>query len=156
MLVWRCCHSTRVASAFTGAGAHASGGRWNSPGTSLVYCAEHPALAAMEMLVHLHDIDALREQYVLIPVEFDAALAAAPGKPLPKNWDSDSARLALRAIGDAWVAAASPTPVLIVPSVLLPRCDNYLINPKHADFAKLQIGKPVPFAYDPRITPSKP
>jgi len=36
-----------------GEGARLAGGRWNSPGTALIYCASSPALAALESWVHL-------------------------------------------------------------------------------------------------------
>ena len=28
---------------------------------------------------------------------------------------------------------------------------NYLLNPAHPDFKKVNIGKPEPFAFDPRL-----
>jgi RES domain-containing protein len=116
----------------------------------MVYCSEHPALAAFEKLVHIEDPDELRESYVLIPVECEDALVKPLPKPLPRNWDSNSALHKLRALGDAWVGADDSVAVF-VPSVVLPRSNNILLNPAQADFAKLKIGRPVPFNFDPRL-----
>jgi RES domain-containing protein len=41
--------------------------------------------------------------------------------------------------------------VLEVPSVIVQFEPNYLINPGHPDFKRIKIGKPVPFAFDPRL-----
>jgi RES domain-containing protein len=38
-----------------------------------------------------------------------------------------------------------------VPSTLVPGESNYLLNPRHRDFAKLRIGAMIPFQFDPRL-----
>jgi len=48
-------------SAFTGDGARAFGGRWNSVGRSVIYLAGSISLATLEMLVHLNN-----DSYLLI------------------------------------------------------------------------------------------
>lgn len=116
----------------------------------MVYCSEHPALAAFEKLVHIEDPDELRESFVLIPVECEDALVRPLSKPLPRDWDKNSALHKLRALGDAWIAAEDSVAVL-VPSVVLPRSNNILLNPAHVDFGKLEIGSAVPFDFDPRL-----
>jgi len=70
-------------------------------------------------------------------------------KALPKNWDSDGALPKLRALGDAWVAAGDSVAVT-VPSIVLPRSDNIIVNPAHPDFPKIKVGRPVRFDFDPR------
>ena len=40
---------------------------------------------------------------------------------------------------------------LRVPSVVVPQEWNYLINPAHPAFARLEIGKAQPLAFDPRL-----
>jgi RES domain-containing protein len=42
--------------------------------------------------------------------------------------------------------------VLQVPSVVVPAEFNYPVNPRHADFANLQIRKPSRFRFDSRLT----
>jgi RES domain-containing protein len=70
---WRITKRKHARNAFTGEGAREFGGRWNNPGTAIVYTAQSQSLAALEMLVHL-DSSELLEKYVLIGVEFDPSL----------------------------------------------------------------------------------
>ena len=51
MIVWRLCRHPFAD--LKGDGARLYGVRWNSPGRPMVYLAEHPALAALEVRVHL-------------------------------------------------------------------------------------------------------
>lgn len=148
---WRITKRKHAKSAFSGEGALEFGGRWNSPGTALVYTAQSQSLAALEMLVHLESSELLKA-YVLIAVEVDHALIA-PVDPatLPGWWRSDPPPPELQSIGDEWIAAGS-SPVLRVPSALVPGEDNFLLNPGHQDFAKLRFGKPLAFRFDPRLT----
>jgi RES domain-containing protein len=136
--------------AFTGEGARRYGGRWNSKGTAVVYAAQTKSLAALEILTHLDSAEVLRF-YVAIPVSFDSHLVVdVDVSSLPKNWKSYPAPRNVRAIGDAWVASAKSA-VLRVPSVLVPSESNFLLNPRHADYAKLVVGEPVRFDFDPRL-----
>ena len=147
---WRIVKQKNEKSAFSGEGARLYGGRWNSPGTALVYTAQSQSLAALEMLVHLDSADLLGE-YVFFDVVIDEAMIAVVDvSSLPKNWRAEPAPSKLQAIGSAWVAGGTSV-ALRVPSSLIPAESNYLLNSKHADFAKLQIGKAVPFRYDPRL-----
>ncbi|MDX8406248.1 MAG: RES domain-containing protein [Mariprofundus sp.] len=53
---WRIVRADYAASAMNGDGAMRYGGRWNSPGTRLVYLAETRALAALEIIAHAADV----------------------------------------------------------------------------------------------------
>jgi RES domain-containing protein len=147
---WRIVKARFAASAFDGEGARRFAGRWNSKGTPMVYTAGSQALAVLELLVHLEDSDLLKH-YRLIPVTFDERLVQALGtKSLPANWKRRPTPISVRAIGDAWIAS-SESVVLKVPSVIVPGESNYLLNPRHPDFAKLSIGRPQPYRFDPRL-----
>jgi RES domain-containing protein len=118
---------------------------------AVVYLAQSQSLAALEILVHV-DSPQLLEYYAAIPVSIDPSLIARIDvSSLPKNWAAYPPPKGIRAIGDDWVAAATSA-VLQVPSVIVPVENNFLLNPRHPDFPKLQIGKPVPFKFDPRLT----
>jgi RES domain-containing protein len=41
--------------------------------------------------------------------------------------------------------------VLRVPSVIVPREWNFLINPAHPEFAKVAVGNGLPIEFDPRL-----
>lgn len=106
----------------------------------MVYAADHPALAVLEVRVHL-DLppELLPMDYVLMRLalpEPAEALAARPEDP--------------RAAGDAWLAAARRA-VLRVPSVLVPAASNLLLNPAHPEAATARIESVEPFAFDPRL-----
>jgi RES domain-containing protein len=56
----------------------------------------------------------------------------------------------VQAVGDAWVASEA-SPVLRVPSAVLPAEPNYLVNPLHPDLDALAISAPEPFEVDLRL-----
>ncbi len=147
---WRITKQKHAKAAFTGEGARLYGGRWNSPGTIIIYTAESQSLAALEMLVHM-DASELLAQYVFFEVGIDDSfIADVDILELPKTWKADPPPAKLWEIGDQWVAARTSA-VLRVPSALVPEEHNFLLNPNHQDFPKLQIGKPSSFRFDPRL-----
>ncbi|WP_428490060.1 RES family NAD+ phosphorylase [Rhodopila sp.] len=73
MLAWRLCR--RAHADLSGEGARRFGGRWNSVGRPLVYLAEHPALAALEVRVHF-DLP-----FELLPVDFVLMQVVVPDGP---------------------------------------------------------------------------
>jgi len=116
----------------------------------MIYAAESQSLAVLEMLVHLETPEILKK-YVLFEVEIDDSYIVSVNKrKIPRNWKMDPVPGRVQAIGDAWVAAGSSA-VLRVPSALIPGESNFLLNPRHADFQKLTIHKPVSFQFDPRF-----
>lgn len=151
IVAWRIVQRRFAKIAFTGEGARRFGGRWNSPGHPVIYTAESQALAALEILVHL-DSEKLLRHYFAIPVTIPPQLIErlSPSS-LPKNWRAYPVPRSTRAIGDTWLARAT-SPVLQVPSVVIPSESNFLLNPAHPHFRKLRPGKPVPFLFDSRLT----
>lgn len=146
---WRIVKEKHAATAFDGEGAWRFGGRWNSQGTRLVYTSGTHSLAVLESLVHLNP--PVHFRYVAIPVHFDAALVQTlPATELPDDWMEQPPSQSTKAIGDLW-AKQAPSPVLQLPSVIIPSESNFLLNPAHPDFKDIQIGKPVPFTFDPRL-----
>jgi RES domain-containing protein len=148
---WRIVKAKHAASAFSGEGAAGSGGRWNSRGVLVVYTSATISLAAIETLVHLNPPPHFK--YVVIQIKFDGALVqTVPIGALPPNWQIEPPPRSSKAIGDAWIRAGR-TAVLAVPSAIISSEVNYLLNPAHVDFKRISIGKPVPFAFDPRLAP---
>lgn len=147
---WRIIKSRRARSAFDGEGARLYGGRWNSPWTRVVYVAGSVSLAVLEVLVHLGDVGVL-SSYSLCAVEFENVLIESLDRStLPADWRSYPAPSGLRGIGDAWVRDGISA-VLEVPSAVVERESNYLINPEHPNFDFLKIGEPELFEFDPRL-----
>jgi len=121
----------------------------------MVYTASTRSLALLEVLVHIKNAKPIhppaKDRYVLYPVAFDAALVEElPDSSLPSDWDAEPPKDSTKFIGDAWIAGSSSA-VLSVPSVIVPEERNYLLNPKHDFFSRIDIGLPVPCRFDPRL-----
>jgi RES domain-containing protein len=102
------------------------------------------------VIVHLEEpSDLNRLRYVLVPVDFDEHLVSRPSS-LPGDWNADPPPLSAAGVGDAWVLSGSSA-VLEVPSAVIQREKNYLINVEHSDFNKIVIGKPELFEFDSRL-----
>ena len=150
LTAWRIAKRKHAKTAFTGEGARLFGGRWNNPGTSIVYTAQSQSLAVLEMLVHL-DTPELLGKYVLFEVGIDDPLIThVDPSTLPRTWRADPPPSRVRAIGDDWINAGTSA-VLRVPSVLVPTENNFLLNPRHKDFSGLRISEPMPFRFDSRL-----
>jgi RES domain-containing protein len=151
-LVWRLVTARFVESAFSGEGARFFGGRWNRKGTSMVYTAGSQSLATLEMLVQ---DEPLRARYVMIPATLPGNLRIERINPeeLPADWRRLSGREAAQAMGSAW-AKRNSSAVLAVPSALIPAEFNYLLNPLHPSFSKIEVGEPQDFITDLRLIKS--
>lgn len=147
---WRIVKRKFASQAFNGEGARLFGGRWNSPGVPMVYMAQSQSLAALEILVNVEPSELL-SHYVVIEVTIEPSMITAVDiSALPQNWRSDPPPQKLKTIGDLWMRKNSSI-VLQVPSSVIPAESNFLLNPRHPDFDKLRIGKPVAFRFDQRL-----
>ncbi|KAF0093153.1 MAG: RES domain-containing protein [Puniceicoccaceae bacterium 5H] len=131
--------------AFGGKGGLYAAGRWNRIGRPIVYTAEHLSLCALEILVHLQ-----RGQPMQPFVWWRIAVpdgAVKDQHPLPPELERS------REVGHQWLERRS-SPVLRVPSLLIPGEHNLLLNPLHPAFDQgwIQQG-PEPFSFDARLTP---
>lgn len=149
--VWRLTTAAHASHAFDGEGARRYGGRWNRPGTAVVYTAATLSLCALEYLVHV-DASLAPPKLVAIAVEIpaDVALRELTIADLPAGWRAYPAPERLLDLGSAWVRAGE-TVGLAVPSAVIPHEQNLLLNPAHPDFPRLRILPALPFAFDPRL-----
>jgi len=152
MRAYRLVKARYADTALDGSGAKAHGGRWNSKGVAMVYASESIALAALELLVHLHRSDILN-QYRLYSLELpDDSVLSLDVRALPVDWRREPAPMSTAKIGDEW-AASLQSPALAVPSTIVPSQQNILINPAHEDFHKLIASATnAAFDFDPRLT----
>src|SRR5579863_1182400 len=150
MRIWRICRERYAAESFNGNGARLFGGRWNSPGTPMVYASSSLALAAIELFVHLEP----NQQ----PADLVSVAAMLPdGEPaqrlepeqLPPAWWTDEFE-PLRALGDRWIREKTSL-AIEVPSAALRMEWNVLVNPLHPKIADLKIDAPQPFHFDARM-----
>lgn len=142
MELWRLCR--RPHADLSGEGARIFGGRWNSPGRPVVYLAEHPALAALELLIHL-DLP-----FELLPNDFVLMRVLVPDGLIAEVADVSVAGSETVATGDAWLTEGRSM-ALRVPSVLLPYAGNVLLNPRLPEVAHASIASIEPFDFDPRL-----
>ena len=102
------------------------------------------------MLVHLGRIRSLPE-YAIFSCTFDESLVSVINPDdLPANWRTYPAPVSLEKIGDDW-ARTRASAVLRVPSAVIEREANYLLNPEHADFRLVKISRGKRFELDFRL-----
>ncbi len=146
---WRIVKEKHAATAFSGEGAARAGGRWNSRGTLIVYTSATRALAALETLVHLNP--PVFFKYVAMRAQFEAPLIEKVAVDhLPVDWRTEPPALSTKVLGDRWIREKRSA-ILQLPSAIIPGEVNYLLNPAHPDFGKIQIGDPEAFNFDPRL-----
>jgi RES domain-containing protein len=89
--------------------------------------------------------------YVLIEARVpEELIETLRGEDLPEDWNALPESNSTREIGTKW-AIEKRSVVLGVPSVVIPRELNFLLNPEHPDFSKVEIGNPKPVGWDPRL-----
>ncbi len=89
-------------------------------------------------------------EWATIPVRIDEPFIEIPDA-LPDDWRELPAPPSTRKLGSHWVAELRSI-ALRVPSIVVDGEFNYLLNPRHPDFARLEIGPPRPFSFDPRLS----
>jgi RES domain-containing protein len=149
--VWRIARERYQA--LDGEGARLNGGRWNSEGRAAVYASETLALAALEYLVHVEPLLAPADLVAIeIDVRDDAGLGVRvepdqfpdadwPRYPAP-DWEAE--------LGDLWLAEGEFL-WLAVPSAIVPREHNVLINPLHPRMRDVRVVSTRPFAFGRRL-----
>jgi len=149
LVSWRVTKTKHSATAFDGEGARLNPGCWNSEGNRVVYTSEHIALAVLETLVHADG--SLLPYYTAVPAAFDETLVSDVVEDnLPGNWRAFPAPDELKLVGDAWLESLR-SPVLRVPSALVPLSWNYLLNPLHPEFHSIRLGDPISLQLDQRL-----
>jgi len=140
----------------SGSGGLRAGGRWHSPGRPIVYAAEHPALALLETLVHLEiqSFGGLPSHYQLLEIDVPEGIPheSVSDSLIEGRWSEDIAKT--RAIGDAWLEQRRVV-LLGVPSAIVPKSRNWLVNPSHPDVARLAIVSVARFPFDRRMVKTR-
>ena len=124
--------------------------RWSSLGKRVIYLAESPAGAMLEVLVHLKDRgQGLPYTFALLEIEAPEHLATREILPLADvDWKEQPE--SPQRIGDAWLASQE-TPLARVPSAIMPRTWNILLNPEHPDAPQITIGSVIHEQFDNRL-----
>lgn len=153
--MWRIATDTPAYQAddMSGAGAKATGGRWNAAGSAVVYASENRSLACLETVVHLNAGGLPLNRYLVAVTVPDDVWANSrrenPGS-LGIGWDAEPAGMVSIGFGTAWVRSRRSA-LLVVPSVIVAEEFNILMNPAHADSARITAAKVRKWLYDPRL-----
>jgi RES domain-containing protein len=118
----------------------------------MVYAATNIALAALETIVHFNAASLPLNRYLVqIDVPDDVWNRALTMKPNAHvGWDALPAGKTSIDWGTAWIAGGDCA-LAFVPSVIAPEEFNCLINPRHADVARLKATKRRKWIYDARL-----
>jgi RES domain-containing protein len=118
----------------SGRGGLFTAARWNHLNTPIVYCADHPASALLEILVNSNP-ENWPDSFQLLDIEApDDIQIVEPD--LPTEWRQDSELT--RDIGTRFISERSGV-LMRMPSAILPFCFNYLLNPSLAEAAGVRI-----------------
>ena len=135
----------------TGKGAELFGGRWNKKGTPLLYTSGSRALAVLEMLVHVPpNLIPKNLSIVTIDVPDILKIHSLEKNSLPKKWNTFPAPLELHDIIAKWLKSNTSV-VIKVPSAIVNKEDNFLLNPNHKDYNKIKIITAEKFRIDKRL-----
>jgi RES domain-containing protein len=107
-------------------------GRWNHQYQHTIYTDASRSLATLELLVNRAGIPHGANYQVMvieIPNEFDQIDL----KDLPENWRSLASYPNLQYLGSQWYLKRNSL-VLRVPSAVIPKEYNYVLNTSHPDF----------------------
>jgi|SRR6056297_694572 len=132
---------------------HASGyaARWNSKGNFVIYTASTRALACLENLVHRSG-EGLNRIFKTVEIDIPGSLTIQNvlRTQLKDDWTKRENYFQTRTIGDEWLKEKK-SPILRIPSAIIPEEHNYLINPEHPDFQKISIKRISDFLFDNRL-----
>lgn len=130
----------------SGSGGYFAAARWHHIETPIVYCADHPAAALLEILVNANP-ENWPASFQLLQIEVPDQIEI--GEPdLPANWKDDE-RLT-RDVGTEFIRKQIG-PMMRVPSAIMPFCFNYLLNPVLAERDGIRIVAISRHPIDPRL-----
>jgi RES domain-containing protein len=132
----------------SGKGGFKAAGRWHHAGHPVVYLAETPASALLEVCVHTSAND-IPPAFTLLKIEGpDVDCPSIREESLPKDWPGRPE--VTRALGTAWLRENASV-LLRVPSAIVPETVNFLFNPSHAQASEFRIAQVFSYPFDPRL-----
>jgi RES domain-containing protein len=127
--------------------------RWSKKGSYVIYTASTRALACLENVVHRAG-EGLRQLFkvIVIDVPDDILIEEIYLDNLQDGWNKsdDSTYEICQAIGGNWLERAESA-ILKVPSSIIQKESNYLLNINHPDFKRIKIIELEDFEFDLRI-----
>ena len=151
MKIWRIAAATRqyAADDLSGTSSAKHPGRWNDLAQPVVYAAPAISMAVLETAAHIDDGGLPLNRYLIEIDVSDAVWALRETltvEALPPTWDAVPAGQASVSVGTAWLASVR-SPILLVPSVIVPEEQVALLNPRHPASARIKARVARQFEY---------
>jgi RES domain-containing protein len=144
--------SKREFSAPDGMGGMFYPGRWHVAGFRVIYAAQSRSLAALEYLVHLNHISLLANNFVISTLFIPNSIAAeiADENLLNPGWTDFQNYRVTQSIGTNFLKEGKSL-IYKVPSAIIQKEYNYLINPGHELMQHCKISDVSDFFFDKRL-----
>ena len=123
-----------------------AGGRWHRKGLPVVYCTDHPSTALLEILVHT-TLATIPDTYQLIEIDVPDDISVMDAS-LPEGWREDQTMT--QDIGTAFLNGRAAA-LLRVPSAIMPKAENLLLNPRHGAAARITVAEAYRYPFDSRL-----
>lgn len=151
---WRVVKTDSAASALSGEGARRWGGRWNPPGMPALYASDSLALAMLEVLVNFDPAQPMAD-YLCFELDLpEEKILTVKPVGLPPGWPGRDSVPLTQQRGRDWLPGRNAFAIRVPSAVVGPEC-NFVINPRHADFAAWlprQLARPpISLGFDPRL-----
>jgi RES domain-containing protein len=138
----------KYASDLSGEGAAIFGGRWNSIGLKAFYSSQYISLCILEILVR-SKLNISPPDYQLITIEFpETGMVVIKPAELKTGWKQHIEYT--QWIGEEFLHS-NKSLVLQVPSAIVERENNFLINPLHKNYSQVKIINIEPLDLDKRL-----
>lgn len=150
MLVFRVVNARYKETTLSGIGAEKVGGRWNKPGTRAVYCSENISLALLEYYVHSDNIARLPKDFLVAKIQFPEnfvieKLLTLPPRRKQYPYTSTTTEVFTNLVRSKNIFA------LKVPSTIVERESNIILNPLYKDFGQVEIVEFIKLPMDDRL-----
>ena len=130
-----------------------SANRWNLDGQKVIYAGSSRSLSTLELIVHKGAVKP-RISYKVVVISIadeDQLIKQVMTKDLPKNWRELAAYPRLQKMGSDWYENQD-TLLLKVPSAVIPKEYNYIINTEHPEFMRcVQLVRIENYFWDKRL-----
>ncbi|MEW6752672.1 MAG: RES family NAD+ phosphorylase [Candidatus Latescibacterota bacterium] len=136
--------------AYDGTGAMLMGGRWNSPGRTVIYAADTFAGAILEILAHALRPRTLPGPHHAVRIDIPDDLVEVLEPAALPGWDTPGSPQA-RQFGDRWLGVRRSA-VLVVPALASrPVGRTVVVNPAHPDAALIDVAPAFVAPWDERL-----
>jgi RES domain-containing protein len=129
--------------------------RWNLDDQFVVYASSSRSLCSLELMVHSGAVVPIHKYKVMVIsiADEEELYSVILQKDLPKNWRSTGGYPELQKLGSEWYHS-NRSLVLKVPSAVIPKEYNFLINTSHPYFnnhSKISLIRNEDYFWDDRL-----